>query len=58
MIKLYKKDTEKYEGIDWYQVWQDLKEIYPNTEIRIQDIESIGSKTLKNLKKRKRLFIW
>ena len=50
IINLYKKDKEKYNGPDWYQVWQDLIEIYPNTKIRIQDIRFIGPKVLKKEK--------
>ena len=45
MFKIFKKT---YNFSDWYQVWQDLKEIYPNTEIRIQDIKHIGPRVLKN----------
>ena len=35
------KTNYNYNFSDWYQVWQDLKESYPNTEIRIQYIEFI-----------------
>ena len=46
IIKLDKKFRKKYDYdfSDWYQVWEDLKSIYPNTLIRIQDIEEIGCK--------------
>tara|TARA_A100001015_G_scaffold262961_1_gene309582 strand:+ start:362 stop:670 length:309 start_codon:yes stop_codon:yes gene_type:complete len=54
MSKIYKEDKKKYQFSDWYQVWQDLKETNPNTEIRIQDIEFFGPKALKTLKKRKK----
>ena len=53
MSKIYKENKKKYQFSDWYQVWHDLKEIYPNTEIRIQDIEFIGPRVLKTLKKKK-----
>ena len=53
IIKLYKKDTEKYEGVDWYQVWQDKIEISSDSKIRIEDITYIGPMALKIVKKRK-----
>ena len=57
MFKLYQDFKKIYKISDWFQVWQDLKEIYPNTKIRIQDIEFIGPKALKTLKKRKIIYL-